>query len=72
MQESFQSLQEERGSSLAEPDVLISAVGTLVYQRSGLLGTVPVQVCCRHDLCTTRLTAGAAQVTHSSWRMAEG
>lgn len=33
VQESFQSLQAERGSSLAEPDVLISAVGTLVYQR---------------------------------------
>ena len=33
VQDSFIRLLEEKGASLAQPDVLISAVGTIVYQR---------------------------------------
>ena len=36
LQDSFRQLREEKGQSLAEPDVLISAVGTVVYQRCAL------------------------------------
>ena len=33
VQDSFTRLTEEKGTSLAQPDVLISAVGTVIYQR---------------------------------------